>query len=98
MGDGRRGHGVARNSFYLRLVRQKFRPHASDYILLSTFLMTLSETAMGTVFNVDEVRYLKDHPVFPPSVDVLAGYSDKMRTRYLKVFPLTRYITKKANG
>ena len=83
--------------FYLRLVRQKSRPHASDYILLSTFLMILSETALGTVFNVDEIRYLKGYPVFPQSVDVLVGYSDEMQTRYLKVFSLIRHTTKKAN-
>ena len=84
--------------FYLRLIRQKSRLHASDYILLSTFLMILSETAVGTVFNVDEIRYLKGHPVFPHGVDVLAGYSDEMQTRHLKVLSLIRYTTKKADG
>lgn len=84
--------------FYLRLIRQKSRLHASDYILLSTFLMILSETAVGTVFNVDEIRYLKCHPVFPHGVDVLAGYSDEMRTRHLKVLSPIRYTTKKADG
>lgn len=72
--------------FYLRLVRQKSRPHASDYISLFTFLVIVMEGVIGTVFNVDEMRYLKTHPTYPRDVDVMFGYSAARRIHYLKVF------------
>jgi hypothetical protein len=77
--------------FYLRIFRHKQRPKPSDYLMVLCFCSILAHTIALTILDAGEIKFLKDHPDFPRQFDAISmpiiGYSDAMRTFYLKVAP-----------
>ncbi|KAA8896059.1 hypothetical protein FN846DRAFT_293711 [Sphaerosporella brunnea] len=74
----------------LRIRRHKQSPKPSDYLMIVSFLCILTQTISLTYLNVDEVRFLNEHPDFPEHLDPLSvpvvGYNQKKRTLALKIF------------